>query len=296
VTVGSLLEGGFRLVKERPGAMLIWTIIQLAATIGTSIWMAANVQGLIDAAMRGEASLESLQTSFFLQSMLVGIVGAIVSTILYAAVQRAIIRPTEGGPGWLRLGMDEIRYFLLLVLYGIIFGVVIIVLGIFLGLFMAGAGAGGSTSMQLVLIILGFIACSYFGTKLSLSFPLTMKEQTFAIGDGWRLSDGRFWTLYAAYFIVFLVLLALGIATSFVTEPDYLSAAFRYGFNSPEADLASLAQFQKIAAGTIDAPIIIGWVLAGLQGAIGAAMLGGAAATAVQELTADEEGLSETFS
>ena len=33
----------------------------------------------------------------------------------------AIIRPDEGGPGWLRLGMDEVRLFLLLLLYLIIF-------------------------------------------------------------------------------------------------------------------------------------------------------------------------------
>jgi hypothetical protein len=57
-----------------------------------------------------------------------------------------------------------------------------------------------------------------------------------------------------------------------------------------------LLQFQRLAAGTIDAPIIIGWVLTAVQSAIGVALLGGAAATAVQQLTADEEGLSETFS
>jgi hypothetical protein len=88
----------------------------------------------------------------------------------------------------------------------------------------------------------------------------------------------------------------VGIVSSLVTEPEYLSAVFQYGYSSPEADQASLLRFQKLAAGTIDAPIIIGWVLTAVQGAVGAALLGGAAATAVQQLTADEDGLSETFS
>jgi hypothetical protein len=49
-------------------------------------------------------------------------------------------------------------------------------------------------------------------------------------------------------------------------------------------------------SGTIDAQIIIGWVLTALQGTVGYALGGGAAATAVQQLTADQPGLSETFS
>jgi len=295
VTIGSLLEGGFRLIKERPGAMLIWTIIQLAMTIGTSFWMGALVQGLFDALLSGD-SVQSVQLSFALQSMLVGLAGLIVSTILYAAVQRAIIRPTEGGPGWLRLGMDEIRFFLLLLLYTIIFGAAFVVVGVLVGLFFAGAGAGGLQIMQIVTIVLGFLAVSYFGTRLSLTFPLTLKDGAFAIGEGWSLSNGRFWALYGAYLIIFLILLAAGIVGSVVTEPEYLSAIFQHGFNSPEADQAALLQFQKIAAGSIDAPIIIGWVLTAVQGAIGVALLGGAAATAVRELTGDEEGLSDTFS
>ena len=36
MTISSLLEGGFRLIRERPGAMLIWTVVQLAVAIATS--------------------------------------------------------------------------------------------------------------------------------------------------------------------------------------------------------------------------------------------------------------------
>jgi len=291
VTIGSLMEGGFRRIRERPGAMLIWMLIQLAMTIGTSFWMASLVQGLFDAVLSGQ-SPQSVQLSFVMQTLLVSIATSIVSTILYAAVQRAIIHPTEGGPGWLKLGMDEVRFFLLLLLYGIMFGLGFVIVAFILSLFLVGAGSVGAV----VIVVLGFIGCSYFGTKLSLTFPLTLKERTFAIGEGWSLSNGRFWTLYGTYFIIFLGLLAVGLAASLVTEPEYLSAVFQHGYSSPEADQASLLQFQKLAAGTIDAPIIIGWVLTAVQGAVGAALLGGAAATAVQQLTADEEGLSDTFS
>jgi len=295
VTIGSLMQGGFRLIKERPGAMLIWTLVQLAAAIGASFWMMAIIQGNIDALLRG-ASLQSVQTSSTLQSLLVSLAGLIVSTIIYAAVQRAIIHPTEGGPGWLKLGMDEVRLFLLLLFYLIVFVVGSAVVTFFLGAFVASTGPDSMWPVAIILLALAFLAGSYFGTKLSLTFPLTLKKRAFAIGEGWNLTNGRFWVLYGAYLIVFLGLLAVGIATALVIRPEYFSALLEYGPNSPEAQQASLLEYQELMDGDIGARTIIGWTVTAVQGAIGYALFGGAAATAVQELTADEEGLSDTFS
>jgi hypothetical protein len=295
VTIGSLLEGGFRLIKERPGAMLIWTLIQLAAAIGASYWMVAIIQGNIDALMSG-ASEQSVQTSSALQGLLVSLAGLVVSTIIYAAVQRAIIRPAEGGPGWLKLGMDEVRLFLLVLLYLIIFLIGMFIVLFVVGGFMAGAGPAAAWTIAIVLLAFGFLVVSYFGTKLSLTFPLTLKERAFAIGEGWNLTNGRFWTLYGAYFIIFLILLAIGLATTLALRPEYFSAVFRYGLNSPEAQMVSMQEYQELMSGSIGARTIIGWVVTAVQGTLGYALLGGAAATAVQQLTADEEGLSDTFS
>lgn len=295
MTIGSLIQGGFRLIKERPGAMLIWTLIQLAVAIGTSYAAAAILQGNIDAVMSG-TSVQSAQTTNALQTLLLSLAGLIVAAIVYAAIQRAIIRPAEGGPGWLRLGMDEVRYYLLILLYMIIFAVAAVVVTLVLGIFFAGSGPGGAQTLVLILLVLGFVACSYFGTKLSLTFPLTLKQRAFAIGEGWSLTNGRFWTLFGAYFIIFLIMLAAGVAILAVTRPDYLAAIFQHGLTSPEVQLAAFQENQELMSGTPSTGMIIGWVLSAVQGAIGYALLGGAAATAVQQLTADEEGLSDTFS
>jgi len=292
VTIGTLMEGGFRLIRERPGAMLIWMVIQLAATIAASYAMVAIIQGGLGALMAGE-SMESVQNASRLQSLLITFGGLVVSTFLYAAVQRAIIRPDEGGPGWLRLGMDEVRLFLLLLLYLLMFAAGLLVVGIFLGLFLA---AGGPGVITVVLLVLACIAGAWFATRVSLTFPLTLKERSFAIGEGWSLARGHFWTLLGTYLIIFLILLVLGIANLAVTQSEYLSAVFQHGVGSPEAQMASVVPYQKLMTGEIDAPVIIGWVVTAVQGAIGYALFGGAAATAVQQLTSDEAGLSETFS
>lgn len=134
MTIGSLMAGGFRLIRERPGAMLIWTIIQLVIAIVTGFATAAILQGSFDAALSGETA-ESIQLAAGLKYVLLGAAGLVVSTILYAAVQRAILRPDEGGPGWLRLGMDEVRLFLILLLCLFVFLVSALVVGLFSALF-----------------------------------------------------------------------------------------------------------------------------------------------------------------
>lgn len=295
MTIGSLFAGAFRLIKERPGAVLIWAIIQLVVTIAASFALAAIVQGGIEAVLSGD-TLQSVQTSTTLQSLLVSFVSLIVTTILYAAAQRAVIRPSEGGPGFLRVGMDELRLFLLMLLYILIFVVAAVILGVVLGVFLAGAAADAKRIMVLVIALIALVAGCYFGTKLSLTFPLTLKERSFQIGEGWALTNGRFWTLFATFLLIFLIMLAFGVLVLALTQPDYLSAIFNYGFNSPVAQQAALQEYQMLMTGTIDATIVIKWVLTAVQGAIGYALIGGAAATAVQQLTADEEGLSETFS
>lgn len=292
MTIGSLLNGGFRLIRERPGAMLIWTLIQLAVAIAMSFATMAILQAGVAASLSGE-SVQTVQLNAALQSFLLGLAGLAISTILYAAVQRAILRPDEGGPGWLRLGMDEVRLFLLLLLCGAVFLVAAVVVGLFLFAFLKGAGQ--ATATLATYLVLG-IAGALVGTKVSLIFPLTLKRQAYAIGEGTALSRGHFWTLFGAYFIVFLIMLAIGFASLAVTQPEYLSAIFQHGFGSAEEEQAQLLEYQKLMAGTIDAPVIIGWALTAISGAISCALLGGAAATAVQQLTTDESGLTETFS
>ena len=275
--------------------MLIWTLFQLAVMIGASYATAYIVQGNIDALIGG-ASVESVQMSSSLQSFLLALVELVFTAILYAAVQRAIIRPTEGGPGWLKIGMDEVRYYLLILLFLIIFTVATIVASVVLGLFFAGTGPDGGRSLAIVLLVIGFVACSYFGTKASLTFPVTLKEKSFSIGEGWGLSNGHFWTLYGTYLIIFLILVALALVNLAVTQPDYISAVFEHGLTSPEAQLASIQQSQQLMSGNVDVPIVVGWVFGAVQATICTALSGGAAATAVQQLTTDEEGLHETFS
>ncbi len=290
MTVGSLLEGGFRLIRERGGALLIWTLIQLVVTVATGFAMATLLRNSVDAVASG-VSPDSAQLSYALLIFLLGLAGLLVSTILYAAAQRAVLRPDEGGPGWLKLGMDEVRLFLLVLLYTVLFSLAFGILGAIMGAFTETGG-----TMLTIFSVLTIIAAAGLGTKVSLTFPLTLKRKAFAVTDGVNLTKGHFWTLFLAYVVIALGITVFSVLIMVITQPEYISAIAEHGFLSAEAEQASLVHYERLMAGTVDAPIIINWALTAIQGAMTYALYGGAAATAVQHLDGAEEGLSETFS
>src|SRR5690606_10927907 len=75
-------------------------------------------------------------------------VALITQSMLGAAVYRAILRPADGGVGYLRLGGDELRLIGLSIIYFLltVVGMVVItfVAGLVVGLLGAAIGAGGA--------------------------------------------------------------------------------------------------------------------------------------------------------
>lgn len=296
MTVGSIIEGAFRLLKERPGAFLIWTLVYLAIAIGTSFAMAAIFDGQIEAAGAG-ASEPSLAWSLLRQIVLLNIVTLMVVMVVYTATLRAVLRPHEGGPAALRLGMDEVRLFLLALLYIVLFYVALFVMGIIFAIMAGGiVGRDNMASGLLLFVAVVAIFCAFFYVKLSLGFPLTLIRGRFAIGEAWNLTSGRFWTLFAAYLIIFLIMLGLSLLIGLATQQEYFAALFEGGFNSERTQQAALREYRQLRSGGVDATILLDWVASAVLGALGVALWGGAAATAALELTGDQQGLAETFS
>jgi hypothetical protein len=122
-------------------------------------------------------------------------------------------------------------------------------------------------------------------------------RRRFAIGEGWGLTNSHFWTLFAAYLIICLILIGLALALGLATQQVAVVALFN-GLGTYEERMQAevLREYYLLSAGGLDGPMIVQWVVGGIQGALGVALIGGVAATAANELTADAEGLSDTFS
>lgn len=298
LTAGSVAGGGFRLVGERPGAVVLWALIYAlgGAAVALAMWptaplpvAAANGQGapLLIAAPRISGWFWLAELGFFVAVM-----------VLFTAVLRAALRPAEGGIASLRLGMDELRMtglalFLFVALYlGLI--VIGIVLALLLGAVTLAAGAGAAMALAIAEACVLTALAVWVLVRLSLAYPLTLLRGRIVIGEAWRLSHGRFWTLFGGYLIIFLAGLALATAVAAVTAWPLVEEIARRGFSLQSLQALAQLQLARQAAG-VDAMMVIGWLLNGLLGALSLALYGGAMATAARELTADGEGMARTF-
>jgi hypothetical protein len=286
MTVGSILEGAFSLLKNRPGSVAVWGLINLATTIGTAFALAA----LVDVQLM---SGPDMRWSFLGNLLLVLLVIAMISVVLYTAALRAMLRPGEHALASLRLGMDEVRQFLVALLYLFIFLIALFILSFVLVIFTGGGGltTPGSSAIWLFYILI-YGAGAWFYTKVSLSFPLTLKERRFVIGEAWSLTAGRFWTLLGAYAVIFVMMFALSLLVGLATQQTDLSTLFM----TLQGQETGFSDFDRLRYEGIDAMMILGWVLSAALGTIGLTLWAGATATAAREVSGDVDGLAETFS
>eukprot|EP01030_Chromulinospumella_sphaerica_P027081 gene27081-27316_t len=164
--------------------------------------------------------------------------------VLYAAASRIVLRPLDRGFGWMKLGADEVRQALaLLVVFVILVGVYLLVvvaaavLGAVAG--MVSPILGGLVTVLAVLAAVG--ALIYVGVRLSMVSPATFATGRLDIGAAWALTRGRFGPLFGAYvlslvmalivgmvgtgafFVVGMLIFGLGDTAKAVFEPDMTS-------------------------------------------------------------------------
>jgi hypothetical protein len=298
LSVGTIVGGGFRLLRERPLAVATWGLLYFLATalVGLVMQPVAAIQA---ASMNGDpaATMNAMQAVLG-RMMLVYVAFLVLFVMLTTASQRAVLRPEQGGFAYLRFGMDELRVLGLAIILLVMIYAGILVLGIVLGLAMAAvmalAGMGAFPGVMLVYICIMLAVVIWFEVRFSLAFPLTLLRRKIIIGEAWRVSSGRFWTLFGAYFVLALILAILWIAIAMVTMGPYLAELIRSGLN-PEALQAAMRHQMARQFGSFDATTILGWALSALAGALGLALFGGAIATAARELTVDRAGMEQTF-
>lgn len=295
LTVGSMVGGGFRVVKERPGAFAIWALIYAlaGAAVALAMWPAGPMPG---AAANGDPMLAFRPATGLFWLVELGFF--VVVMVLFTAILRAVLRPAEGGIASLRLGMDELRMtglalFLFVVVYlGLI--VIGIVLALLLGAVTVAVGLGTAMTLAIVEACVLTALAAWVLVRISLAYPLTLLRGRIVIGEAWRLSQGRFWTLFGGYLIMFLAALALTTAVAAVTVWPAVEEIARRGFTLQSLQAIAELQLARQAAG-VDAMMVIGWLLNGLVGALSLALYGGAMASAARELAGDSEGMARTF-
>jgi hypothetical protein len=299
LSVGAIIAGGFGVLRRRPLAVLVWGLIYAAVMVGMMFAMRPFFAMQASAMQPGGdpqaalANIGAMMGRIFLMEVLI----LIVFTVLMTAAQRTVLRPAESGFASIRLGMDEVRMFALtlLLFIGSYIGFVVLamILALVAALLAAAAGIGVTGIAMFVAMLVALALFIWLEVRLCLAFPLTLLRRKIIIGESWRLTRGRFWTLFAAFLVLFVALLVLWAIVAALTQGAYWSELMRSGMN-PQA--VQTAAARQAAVQLAFSPImIVGLVFGGLVGGVTVALFGGAVATAVRLLVDDVDRMAETF-
>ena len=227
---------GFRLVRRNPIAVVGWTLVYLVYTLATlfaaggmmrsmAVWMEQ-----MEALEAGpppsspEALIPIMESYVAAMSHMAWAIplSLVISAVLMAAIARAVLNPGAGGFGYMRLGMDEVRVFVVTLVIAILyclaatiaFVAALVVGGIAIG-FMHGWGA--LVMLATVLAAIAFVI--WLGVRWSLAVPITIDQQRFAFFDSFAATKGHFWPLLGMAVIALVMVILVTLLAGIVTMP-----------------------------------------------------------------------------
>lgn len=299
LSVGMIIGGAFRLIRERPLSVLVWGVIYSlgAFAIGYFIFVSTVPMDALGASPDPNRAMAAMASAFG-TLMLSELVYFILYMILLTAAQRAVLRPEESGFASIRFGGDELRMVGLGIFIGFLFLIAYFIAAAILGILAVALGAAsGGTGAMVPTMIVGFLiilgVLLFFWVRLSLAFPLTLMRRRFVFAEAWRVSRGHFWTLFGGYIVLILIIVAIAIVGSLVLQAGYWSQLMGGGLTGPAAQQAARAQMA--AQYQPGLPMLMTLALGVVMGGLMIAFTGGSTATAARALASDHEGVAETF-
>ena len=227
---------GFRLVRRNPVALVGWTLLYLVYTLATLFAAGGMMRSMavwmdqVEALEAGpppsspEALVPIMESYMAAMSHMAWAIplSLVIGAVLMAAIARAVLTPGTGGFGYMRLGMDEVRVFVVTLVIAILyacatavaFAAAFIIGGIAIGA-MEGWGA-----LVMVLAVLAAIAFMiWLGVRWSLAVPITVDQKKFAFFESFAVTKGRFWPLFGMAVIAFIMVIIVSLLAGIVTMP-----------------------------------------------------------------------------
>ena len=290
---------GFRLTREQPRTVAVWAGLMLAASLvsnGLAVTLAGEALGALG---RGgdagpEATLENFRRlgPFYLVLLPLAI---LFSAAITAAIYRAVLRPSEGGPGHLRLGGDELRLAGATVLIGLLLALAVtfmlVLAGVVTGGLAAGAGAGAAVGGGLLVVLLVLGVGVFLAVRLSLALPATFVERRIRVFESFRLTKGRFWPLLGAYVLAIILALVIFLLAMMI----YFAVAALLAGGVTAASSVFSPDFESF--GTLLSPAYVIYLLiAAVTSAVTTAITTAPAIAAYRDITGYGRDTAEVFS
>lgn len=217
-SASNVAVSGFRIARQSPKAIAYWALSYLVLSLVTAVLMvtmggdAMNQMTGMSMSNPNPAEMMALYGRLAPLYLLMLLVFLGYYSIILPAIYRSVLRPRASAFGYLRLGADEARQFVVNLVLGLILFFVYLAGAVVMGIVIAASAMGGAAG-AVIGIIVGFLGLlSIFvsvAVRLSLAGPQTLAEGKLRLFDSWRLTQGQFWPLLGAY--VLSVLLAIVI-------------------------------------------------------------------------------------
>ncbi len=245
---------GFKVARENPMAVVAWALISLASTVTASVIM-ASLAGTAMTELReisgqaAEADPEAMLAIYGRLApafLLILPISLIFTGILYAAANRLVLRPSDGGFGGLKLGGDEVRQIWALVLaFLVIMGVYFaFALGVVIVAFLGGMVSPVLGGLMAVLAgLMALAGLVWVSLRLSLISPIAFATGKVSLAESWKMTKGHVWPLLGAYVLA----VVMGIIVSVLVMAVFFGfAALAFGFKEAGAvvmnpDMSSLS-------------------------------------------------------
>lgn len=227
---------GFRLVRRNPVALVGWTLLYLVYTLATLFAAGGMMRSMavwmdqVEALEAGpppsspEALVPIMESYMAAMSHMAWAIplSLVIGAVLMAAIARAVLTPGTGGFGYMRLGMDEVRVFVVTLVIAILYAVATAIA--FAAAFIIGGIAisamEGWGVLVMVLAVLAAIAFMiWLGVRWSLAVPITVDQKKFAFFESFAVTKGRFWPLLGMAVIAFVMVIIVSLLAGIVTMP-----------------------------------------------------------------------------
>jgi flagellar biogenesis protein FliO len=266
---------GFRVARRHPWSMLVWGLFFVVAMIlgfalmGSLGLMSAMTPGAMNpGALNNPANPTAAMTNALKIDAVFLPFSLIATTMLLCAIFRATLRPEDKGVAYLKIGGDELRVFVVVVVMtilglvaeAVVAGVLMVAVGVvYKANNIAGVLAG-------VIATVGFVCLAvWVVVRLSLAYAQTFAEKRIRIFGSWALTRGRFWPLFGMYALTALICLGVLIALYIVIIIVMIAGM------GPA--IASAAQGHTADFSTAGPMVIVALVLAFLVSVVGFSLI-----------------------
>lgn len=243
----------FRQAGRRPMATIIWGLVLLAPT---AMAFSAIIPLMLDLAASGaldrgpgadvawgDEHFEAMM-QFQIWSHLANIVQLFTVLLVTTAIFRAVFRGRGGDrAAFLRIGMHELYVAVMgvTIVVGVIIAVVVAaLLAVAIGLALSGTPEPWRTLINVGMAVtlgVGFLA---LWGRLALLAPASLRYDTFAFVEGWKLGRGQTWRLAALLILMFLVAVVICIGFVILIAIVAMLVGGGLAAANPEAMLAWL--------------------------------------------------------